>query len=477
MTMVESAPARKGFGNPINSVRRCLIAGFGLLVLILIAVVAGSTWMVKQYQADSAQMAEKADTALLLQGTESNVGTAGLMVQRYAIDGNPIWIHDIISSADAASSNMATVRAREKIANDPETLARLDQLDATGNELRKSLEQVLAQKASGDGAGALATLDTMVVPFLQYRENLRAAAEDELSQVAALQAEAHRSGELALWLLVISGVVGLTVGAGVSVLIARSILRPLSSLEATANKVSSGDMTARAPVLGPAELSKLGGALNHMMTAVEERNEELRLSNEELRERNRQLLEARAQAASDALTGLFNHRKFHQKIREEIEQAQQSNEAVSLIMIDVDNFKQVNDNLGHLKGDEVLRELSSTIAETAGQDCAYRYGGDEFAVLLTGSTHGDAVSVARRLLDDVARTVQADGITVSLGVAAFPEMAATAEELIYRADMALNWAKSSGKNRVGDWHALILRKDGETPAVPKNAVDAGIASS
>jgi len=317
----------------------------------------------------------------------------------------------------------------------------------------------------------------MVVPFLQYRENLRAAAENELAEVASLQADADRSGELAFWLLVTSGVVGLTLGAAVSVLIGRSILQPLSSLEATANKVSRGDMTARAPVSGPAELSKLGGALNHMMTAVEERTEELRLSNEELRERNRQLLEARAQAASDALTGLLNHRKFHQKIREVIADAQQSNEAVSLIMLDVDNFKQVNDSLGHLKGDEVLRELSSTIAETAGQDCAYRYGGDEFAVMLTRSGHEDAVRVAKRLLDAVAKNKEAEKVTVSLGVAAYPEMAATAEELIYRADMALNWAKSSGKNRVGDWHALIARKDGEMPAPAENAVDAGIASS
>src|SRR5437899_1395079 len=277
VTTVESPPARKWFGNPINSVRNGLVAGFGLLVLILIAVVAGSTYMVKQYQADSAQMAEKADTALLLQGTESHVGTAGLMLQRYALDGDPIWIHEIISAADSATTNMATVRARERIANNGEALARLDALDATGNGLRKSLEQVVAQRAAGDGAGALATLDTMVVPFLQYRENLR--------------------------------------------------------------------------------------------------------------------------AASDALTGLLNHRKFHQKIREVIADAQQSNEAVSLIMLDVDNFKQVNDSLGHLKGDEVLRELSSTIAETAGQDCAYRYGGDEFAVMLTRSGHEDAVRVAKRLLD------------------------------------------------------------------------------
>jgi CHASE3 domain sensor protein len=131
MTTLEAAPARNGFGNPINSVRRCLIAGFGLLVLILIAVVAGSTWMVKEHQADSARMAEKADTALLLQGTESHVGTAGLMLQRFSIDGNGIWIEEIITAADAASKNMATVRSRAETDNDIALLARLDELDTT----------------------------------------------------------------------------------------------------------------------------------------------------------------------------------------------------------------------------------------------------------------------------------------------------------------------------------------------------------
>src|SRR2546425_4711922 len=140
MTTVESPPARKWFGNPINSVRSGLVGGFGLLVLILIAVVAGSTYMVKQYEADSAQMAEKADTALLLQGTESHVGTAGLMLQRYALDGDPIWIHEIISAADSATNNMATIPARERIAKNGEALARPGAPGAPGHGPRKKPE-------------------------------------------------------------------------------------------------------------------------------------------------------------------------------------------------------------------------------------------------------------------------------------------------------------------------------------------------
>jgi diguanylate cyclase (GGDEF)-like protein len=388
------------------------------------------------------------------------------MLQRFAIDGDQAWLSEILSSAESASRNLEVVHARELAANDTEDVTRLQAIDTNGASLRSSLEQVIGLRASGDTTGAMITLDTMVGPFREYRADLRAAADDELAEVAAVQADVQRSGNLAFWLLVTSGVIGITVGVAVSGLIARSILRPLTSLEATANTASDGDMSVRAQVAGPRELAKVGESLNHMMDTVGERTEELRLSNEELRERNRQLLEARTQAASDALTGLLNHRKFHQRIREVVAEAETSGDPVGLIMLDVDNFKQVNDTLGHLKGDELLRELASTIAEVTGQDNSYRYGGDEFSVLLAGSDHLQTRDAAERLLHAVTNPTNGDAITVSLGVAAYPEVAGNAEELIYRADMALNWAKSSGKNQVGDWHTLVSRKDGEGAPQP-----------
>jgi diguanylate cyclase (GGDEF)-like protein len=464
--------------NPLNSVRKGLIAGSGLLVLILIAVVAGSAWMIREYQADTATMQRKADTALLLQGAESHVGTAGLMLQRFAVDGDPVWLPEIVGAADAAGANLDIVRARETADNDREDIARMQAIDVTGDSLRGNLEQVVAVRIGGDVPAAMLTLDAMVVPFRQFRDDLRAAADDELAEVAVVQQDVERSGDLAFWLLVVSGVVGVTLGALVSVLIGRSITRPLSSLEATAMTASTGDMSVRAPAQGPRELAKVGEAMNHMMSTVGERTEELRLSNDELRERNRQLLEARAQAASDPLTGLLNHRKFHQKVREVVEEEEQNSQPVGLIMLDVDNFKQVNDQLGHLKGDEVLRELASTIAEVAGQDNGYRYGGDEFSVLLPGYDHKKTGEMAQRLLDAVTNGKTGESITVSLGVAAYPEMAGTAQELVYRADMALNWAKSSGKNQVGDWHSLISRKPDPEPkarATKTSTADSAVA--
>lgn len=199
---------------------------------------------------------------------------------------------------------------------------------------------------------------------------------------------------------------------------------------------------------------------------VRERTEELRLANEELRERNTQLLNARAQAATDALTGLSNHRAFHERIRNEVFRTALEKRRVGLIMLDIDAFKRVNDSHGHLVGDQILRDAAHTLAEVVGHGDIYRYGGDEFAVLLPGAGSQESLEIAEQIRAAVESGLDARGasVTVSLGVACFPANAHSAEQLMYGADAAMYWAKSAGKNRVGDWSELISRRaDGTHP--------------
>ena len=237
-------------------------------------------------------------------------------------------------------------------------------------------------------------------------------------------------------------------------------------MEETAIAVSEGDLSARAPATGPRELAHLGSVLNHMMSRVETHTAELERANQELEERHHQLTDARTQAATDPLTGLGNHRAFHKRIRDEITGAEDTGVSVGLILFDIDNFKGFNDSLGHLAGDEILRSLAVTLHGAIKREDAYRYGGDEFAVLMPAADLKGSVRAAERLRLAVEKMSTGDGqkLTVSLGVASFPDMAASAEELIYRADMAMYWAKSTGKNRVGDWDGLLSRRtDGSTP--------------
>jgi len=233
------------------------------------------------------------------------------------------------------------------------------------------------------------------------------------------------------------------------------------------------------------ELRRLNAQLQADRKAIEELNRslekrvrlrtgELHLANEELRQRNRQLLDARAQAATDGLTDLANHRAFHDRLKGEVRRARETGSPIGLIMLDIDGFKRVNDSLGHLAGDQILRELADTLAGVAGHEDAHRYGGDEFAVLTPGADCRKTARVAERLRRAVAERTDGSGaeVTVSLGIACFPDTAESAEELIYGADAAMYWAKSQGKNRVGDWAELTNhRKNG---MVPWYAADRGV---
>jgi diguanylate cyclase (GGDEF)-like protein len=240
-----------------------------------------------------------------------------------------------------------------------------------------------------------------------------------------------------LYLIVALSGLGLTFGLVVVFLLERFVLRRLASLRAAVKRIgASGDLTARVPVAGNDELSDLGAAINTTLNALErsqaerqraqeelrllnerlvkeqqevealnrsleakvrERTKELRLANEELRGRNSELQDARAQAATDALTGLRNHRAFQEKVREEIARAEGNGSPLGLIMMDIDGFKHVNDSRGHLVGDSILRDLASSLTDHVGRESAYRYGGDEFALLLPGVDRRKTATVAEQL--------------------------------------------------------------------------------
>jgi diguanylate cyclase (GGDEF)-like protein len=159
-------------------------------------------------------------------------------------------------------------------------------------------------------------------------------------------------------------------------------------------------------------------------------------------------------ALTDGLTGLYNHRHFQERLEENIKRAERLKENLSLMLLDIDHFKKINDTYGHPVGDQVLRTLASTIDETVREiDIPARYGGEEFGVLLLGAGKNEAQQVAERLRERVKnlRFNSSSGdfsITVSIGIATFPEDATTRETLIERADEALYRAKNSGRDRV-----------------------------
>lgn len=156
----------------------------------------------------------------------------------------------------------------------------------------------------------------------------------------------------------------------------------------------------------------------------------------------------------DSLTGLQNRRAILRRLEEQIKYAKRYREEFSLVMLDIDHFKQVNDRYGHLVGDDVLERLGWIVRENIrGTDSAGRYGGEEFIVILARCPLSAAVNVAERIRQSVEAARMEDsrgrafGITVSQGLAAYRE-GDGAQSLIARADEAMYRAKENGRNRV-----------------------------
>lgn len=156
-------------------------------------------------------------------------------------------------------------------------------------------------------------------------------------------------------------------------------------------------------------------------------------------------------ALTDPLTGLYNQRYFQDRIEREVKLADRNNAAVSLILLDIDGLKTINDTDGHTKGDSALVHVAATLKAVLREvDICARFGGEEFAAILPDCGRDDAVNVAERVREAVAASPvrQIGQVTVSVGVATYPTIAKSIQNLIEHAERAMYMAKTAGKNRV-----------------------------
>jgi len=162
------------------------------------------------------------------------------------------------------------------------------------------------------------------------------------------------------------------------------------------------------------------------------------------------------QAVTDELTGLYNHRRFQEAMESEVERAKRFGQEMGLVMLDIDDFKQVNDTYGHQQGDFVLAEVARILRESSREiDAPARYGGEELAVVLPQTDLEGAYNLAERVRAGVEGLILPlpDGkgtlkVTASLGVASLPHSATEPRALLAKADAALYEAKRTGKNKV-----------------------------
>jgi diguanylate cyclase (GGDEF)-like protein len=242
-------------------------------------------------------------------------------------------------------------------------------------------------------------------------------------------------------------VAGLLLGVtAIAYRLALLIVRPLERLTRGAAEVAEGDLAVDLPT-ATGEVGDLTYVFNHMVGRLRQSRQDLDAVNETLRQQNEELERL---SASDSLTGLSNRRILTQRLSEELLRAQRQSHTFTVLMLDVDHFKKYNDAYGHPAGDEVLRKVANILRNcTRAGDCTARYGGEEFAVLLSGKGGDTALQLAERIRERVAAEEFVGGkVTISGGIAEFPQHGHTAEAVISSADEALYEAKREGRNRV-----------------------------
>ncbi len=180
--------------------------------------------------------------------------------------------------------------------------------------------------------------------------------------------------------------------------------------------------------------------------------------------------EMETMAITDGLTGLFNHRQFFKRLEIEFKRSVRYSYPLSLIMVDLDYFKEFNDTFGHMRGDEALRQIAEILETSVREtDVVARYGGEEFVVILPLCHLSTATEVADRIRAAVEKAALDEGegvypLTVSVGIATAPEHASSHEEMVMRADDAMYASKRAGRNRCTVWNREITSHDPDQQA-------------
>ncbi|PLX78202.1 MAG: hypothetical protein C0616_15240 [Desulfuromonas sp.] len=403
-----------------------LFYGLGLMLLPLL-LVGGVSFsqinrMLQELEHSTTHATVHLEQTVLLQERLQDLSSY-LMLQHYA--PQPLDRVRLARQVESVKQAIAALRA-----DDPQEV----ELEERSREVRDAWEVVLP--LSGQSEIQLSRVEDGLKVLLDHVFRLRDFTVRNLNESLVRQAAVRsRIGELFVLALFFGGIMLVSVG----LYLARSIQRPLAALEYGVKRLGAGDLTYRLPVMGRDELGKLTGVLNSMADKLETSYRELE-----------------ALSTRDYLTGLCNVREFYRLFHEEKLRAERYHRPFSLLLMDLDHFKQVNDSLGHQAGDLLLQAFARRLEKLLRtSDHIARIGGDEFGVILPETEVEAASELAERIRLDIdasplplALSGQLDPVTVSVGLATFPEHANEVESLFAAADQALYRAKEGGRNRL-----------------------------
>jgi diguanylate cyclase (GGDEF)-like protein len=363
-------------------------------------------------------------------------GAAGLS---YFTFGDDRYLADLATSTEALGSAISGLDdEREHMG--PEEAARFDTLSALNFELSTGLNEFLTLVEAGDRESAIALVAELDLET-QFRElnvGLNEGANAARIRLdAAQRADAATQKRWSNISLAVGIIWAITTMISIGLLLLW-IVRPVSRVAHAAHALKSGDLTARVTPDGLRETHELATAFNAMAAQIQESTEQLQIA-----------------ATTDDLTAIPNHRFLMETLDREIERSIRYGHPLTLVMMDIDGFKQFNDAYGHQAGDAVLRQVANILRLNTRQvDVVGRYGGDEFMAILPETDRGLAIGAAKRLLEALADArIRVDDshevqVALSLGVAVCPDDSKDKRDLLAHADTALYEAKTEAGNSL-----------------------------
>jgi diguanylate cyclase (GGDEF)-like protein len=363
-------------------------------------------------------------------------GAAGLS---YFTFGDERYLEDLDGVTETLGVAISGLVAEGERAG-PEEAARIEVLNTMNEELSNGLNAFLARLDAGDREGALE-----IVASLDLENRFRdlnvvlneGAAAARVRLDAAQAADAATQERWSNITIAVGAIWAITTLISMALLLLW-IVRPVSRVARAAHALRSGDLSARVTADGLRETHELATAFNAMAAQIQESTEQLQIA-----------------ATTDDLTAIPNHRFLMETLDREIERSLRYGHPLTLLMMDIDGFKQFNDAYGHQAGDAVLRQVASILRLNTRQvDVVGRYGGDEFMAILPETDRGLAIGAAKRLLEALADArIRVDDshevqVALSLGVAVCPDDSKDKRDLLAHADTALYEAKTEAGNSL-----------------------------
>ena len=380
------------------------------------------------------------------------VNKDGKVVGVLGAHGHWSWVTDTVK---AAAQRLGSDSGSEILIVDKHRTVLYPQglLDRTQMPSTMPSDQPYATVTWGDGRDYLTSqvvVDARTQTNLGWKIVVRQPLETALQPIYALRLR-----------LAALGIAAIVMFALVALRLAQNVSQPIEQLAAAARQIERREGVPQYPTnTRVREVAQLSQSMQSMTESLLQREHDLQALNQTLEQQVLQRTEALATAngqleqlaTRDALTGLYNRRRLDEKLADCVQIGKRSGRGFSILVLDADHFKRVNDTYGHGTGDAVLQQLAQLLTEhTRTTDFVARYGGEEFVVLLPETAHHEeALTVAEKIRAAVEHATfpQVGRLTVSMGISLWSPKDSTSSDVFKRADEALYLAKSCGRNQV-----------------------------